>query len=219
MRKQHCQHCLSVLKRALLFACWILLHAFCSLWIFFSNNLFFFKKYLSGIPSVCQTVWVQIRPMYFSGLVLVQSVCKSYQQMTKVATSGERVKQEFTLLRTKWVLFRIDPFSEEALSTDHSKAVPLLQFVVFRARWSHAWRIFCHCSSCLLSLVSFGVFWSFGVLRCLQKTVLWLCHFLSTGIGNFRINPDFRVENFQFKQWNLTRQSFVSICFVNICLK
>ena len=48
---------------------------------FFFN--FFFQNYLSGIPSECQTIWIQI---------WVQTVCKGYQQMTKVATSGERVR-------------------------------------------------------------------------------------------------------------------------------
>ena len=43
--------------------------------IFFKIN--FFEKILSGIPSECQTVWIQIRPN-ISGLIWVQSVCKSY---------------------------------------------------------------------------------------------------------------------------------------------
>ena len=33
---------------------------FCRLLIFFKIN--FFRKILSGIPSVCQTDWIQIRP-------------------------------------------------------------------------------------------------------------------------------------------------------------
>ena len=37
---------------------------------------------------MCQTVWIQIRP---DVLIWVQTVCKGYQQMTKVATSGESV--------------------------------------------------------------------------------------------------------------------------------
>ena len=63
---------------------------FCCLWIFvFKLN---FSKNLSGIPSECLTVWIQIRPDILSGLIWVQTVCKGYQQMTKVATRGERVK-------------------------------------------------------------------------------------------------------------------------------
>ena len=50
------------------------------------------KKNLSGIPSECQTVLIQIPPEVLSGLIWVQTICKGYQQMTKVATSGERVK-------------------------------------------------------------------------------------------------------------------------------
>ena len=34
---------------------------------------------------------IQIRPYVLSGLIWVQTVCKGYQQTTKVATSGERI--------------------------------------------------------------------------------------------------------------------------------
>ena len=64
---------------------------FC-LWIFFFLKIIFFKNNLSGIPSECQTVRIQIRPDILSGLIWVQTVCKGYQLMTKVNTSGERVK-------------------------------------------------------------------------------------------------------------------------------
>ena len=52
---------------------------FCRLPIF-SKSIF--QKILSGMPSVCQTVWIQIRPDILSGLIWVQTVCKGYQQMT-----------------------------------------------------------------------------------------------------------------------------------------
>ena len=65
-----------------------------SIHYFFNSFHFacFFKKNLSGIPSEFQTVWIQIRPDILLGLIWVQTICKGYQQMTKVATSGERVK-------------------------------------------------------------------------------------------------------------------------------
>ena len=50
-------------------------------------------KNLSEIPSECQTVWIQIRPDVLFGLIWVQTLCKGYQQMTKVATSRERVNK------------------------------------------------------------------------------------------------------------------------------
>ena len=50
---------------------------------FFHDQLFFLKI-LSGIPSECQTVWIQIRPDILSGLIWVQTVCKGYQQTTLV---------------------------------------------------------------------------------------------------------------------------------------
>ena len=57
-------------------------HSFLSSADFFQNQLF--RKNLSGIPSECQTDWIQIRPTILSGLIWVQSVCKDYDQMTLV---------------------------------------------------------------------------------------------------------------------------------------
>ena len=69
-------------------------------------GLFFkltFQKNLSGIQSECQTIWIQIRHNVLSGLIWVQTVCKGYQQMTKVATSGERVRgQQGILHSSRW---------------------------------------------------------------------------------------------------------------------
>ena len=42
------------------------------------------RKIISGIPSVCQTVWIQIMPDVLSGLIYVQTVCKGDQQTTQV---------------------------------------------------------------------------------------------------------------------------------------
>ena len=55
---------------------------FCRLLFFFNIN--FLKKILSGIPSECQTDWIQIRPDKRSGLIWVQSVCKGYEQTALV---------------------------------------------------------------------------------------------------------------------------------------
>ena len=63
-----------------LIACWLIVHVFFVVCRFFQNQ--FFQKILSGMPSVCQTVWIQIRPDILSGLIWVQTVCKGYQQMT-----------------------------------------------------------------------------------------------------------------------------------------
>ena len=46
-----------------------------------------YLKILSGIPSECETAWIQIRPDILSGLIWVQTaetVCKGYQQKTLV---------------------------------------------------------------------------------------------------------------------------------------
>ena len=45
----------------------------CCRLLFFLKS--YFRKILSGIPSECQIVWIQI---------LFQTVCKGYQQMTLV---------------------------------------------------------------------------------------------------------------------------------------
>ena len=58
------------------------LHAFLSSADFFQNQLF--RKILSGIPSECLTVWIQITPDILYSLILVQTVCKVFQQMTLV---------------------------------------------------------------------------------------------------------------------------------------
>ena len=63
---------------------------FCCLLIFFKSHLF--RKIISGIPLGCQAVWAQIRPDILSGLILVQTVYKGYQQTTQVAPSKERAK-------------------------------------------------------------------------------------------------------------------------------
>ena len=50
---------------------------------FFQNQLF--RIILSGIPSECQTVWIQIKPDIMSGLIWIQTVCKGYQQTILVS--------------------------------------------------------------------------------------------------------------------------------------
>ena len=73
------RHCHSWLARQYLqgnfpcffFVCW-----------FFQNQLFW--KILSGISSECHTVCILIKSDVLSGLICVQTVCKSYQQTTLV---------------------------------------------------------------------------------------------------------------------------------------
>ena len=81
-----------------LFAYWVILHASLSSADFFQKQRI--RKFLSGIPSECQTVWVQIRPDVLSGLFWVQTVCKDYQQtMLVVAILLHRYKGgEFGIL-------------------------------------------------------------------------------------------------------------------------
>ena len=65
------------------FAYWVNFHTFLS-----SADFFFkiqlFRKIILGIPSKCQTVWIQTMPDFLSDLILVQTVCKDYPKTTQV---------------------------------------------------------------------------------------------------------------------------------------
>ena len=50
-------------------------HAFCVICECFQN--YQFQNIFSGMPSVCQTVWIQIRPGILPGLIWVQTVWKT----------------------------------------------------------------------------------------------------------------------------------------------
>ena len=56
-----------------------------------------------SIPSWCQTVWIQIRSNILLGLIWVQTVCKGYQQTTKFASNGQRVKYKTFVDTTFWL--------------------------------------------------------------------------------------------------------------------
>ena len=55
---------------------------------FFGIN--FLKKETSGTLSERQTAWIQIRTDILLPLIWDQTVCKGYQQITKVAASKEK---------------------------------------------------------------------------------------------------------------------------------
>ena len=87
-------------------AYWVIFHAFCCLLIF-QNHLFW--KILSGIPSKCQAIWIQVRPIILSGLIWVKTVCKGYQQTTLVGKSLSRHgfwKGEFHVIPSVFVTRR-----------------------------------------------------------------------------------------------------------------
>ena len=62
---------------------------------FFQNQLL--KKILSGIPSECQTVWIEIRPEFLSSLIWVETLCRGNQQMTLGDTELKAVYLKFGL--------------------------------------------------------------------------------------------------------------------------
>ena len=67
---------------------WLILYCINSLspglffMLFLSSADFFTMNFFinSGIPSECQADWIQIKPDVLSGLIWVQTVCKSYKQ-------------------------------------------------------------------------------------------------------------------------------------------
>ena len=68
-------------------ACWVILHDLFSVSSAdFLQNLLF-RKNLSGTLSVLQTVWIQIRIHVLLVLIWVQTVCKDFQQTSKVTAS------------------------------------------------------------------------------------------------------------------------------------
>ena len=50
---------------------------------------YFLSKISFTTPIECQTVWIQIRPAILSSLILDQTVCKGYQQATKLAANKQ----------------------------------------------------------------------------------------------------------------------------------
>ena len=64
--------------------------------IFFFNQ--HFSKDLASIPLECQTLGIQIRPDILSGHDLGQTVCKGYQQMTRVTASNFVARIEINIL-------------------------------------------------------------------------------------------------------------------------
>ena len=59
-----------------------------------------FKIFLSGTLSECQPFWI---------LMWVQTVCKGYQQTTKVTACKERAKKAYTgPFRMKWPIYKHD---------------------------------------------------------------------------------------------------------------
>ena len=54
---------------------WVILEFAC----FFGLMIDFFQEYNVPSGSMCQIVWIQIRPNILLGLILVQTVCNGYQ--------------------------------------------------------------------------------------------------------------------------------------------
>ena len=82
------------------FACWVMFHASFVLCWFFQNKLF--QKIISVTLFKCQRVCIQIRTGILPVLIWIQTFCKGYQQMTKVATSKKRVKISSIFIMSKW---------------------------------------------------------------------------------------------------------------------
>ena len=79
---------------------------------FFQNQLF--PNIILGIPSECQTDWIQIRPDNLSGLIWVQTVCKGYQQTTQgqVSTVNSCMLGNFHAFLSSVDFFKISFFEK-----------------------------------------------------------------------------------------------------------
>ena len=96
------------------FANWVILHAFCCLLIFF--KIFFFQRFLSGIPSEGQTVWSS----KICGLIWVQTV---HKKLSADDTTDKRVLKEFASS-----VFAIIPFPlHKILSVSQLKMCCIMQ--------------------------------------------------------------------------------------------
>ena len=63
---------------------------------FFLNLFVHFSEILPETLSECQAVCIQISSYVLSVLISVQTVCKGYQQTSKVAADKERVRKNRT---------------------------------------------------------------------------------------------------------------------------
>ena len=86
--------------------------SFCHLLNFFNIN--FFEKKLSGIPSECQTGWIQIKYDVSLGLIWVQSVCKGYEHTT---LGGNELKQQRLFNGRQFVIY-FNPYTSSVLDSD-----------------------------------------------------------------------------------------------------
>ena len=77
-------------QRQIIFACWVILHAFLSSMDFFFYLTFPKRKFFRNIIRVSNSLNPD-QARRFVGPDLVQTVCKGYQQTANVAISGERV--------------------------------------------------------------------------------------------------------------------------------
>ena len=74
-----------VFVKHLLFACWVILSA-----DIFENNIFKNKSLINTIVELCKQLESKLGPLSELCLIRIASVCKEYQQMTKVVTSSAK---------------------------------------------------------------------------------------------------------------------------------
>ena len=75
-------------------------------WFFFFQNQLFWKRF-SGIPSECQTVWIQIRPDILSGLIWFQTICPKVISRSDGA-SRQRVSFACFFSSDSWFFFKMN---------------------------------------------------------------------------------------------------------------
>ena len=141
-------------------------------------HILLFGCWIFSIPSECRTVWIQIRPNILSGLTWVQTVCKGYQQMKKVATSWQRVKcRTFwyyflakTLAKVNFILLQPFPFGS---SVGYNKfwARVSSESVTFTLTWPRGTGIVLHSGTPILPILG-----PTEPTQCLILSLGWLTH-------------------------------------------
>ena len=114
-RNVDCNYCLQCLLKPYMFPRYLCLLG--NFVCFFVVYGFFSKSILSGIPSECQTVWIQIKSVILSGLVLVQTVCKA----DKADNSNRQIIKTtiFTTITSKITVFICLFTNNESITSFH----------------------------------------------------------------------------------------------------
>ena len=99
--------------------------------VFFHDDFFqiqLFRKIISGIPSECQTVWIQIRPDVLWGLIWVQTVCKGNQ--TTPVSKALNLHIHMHRFRMGWTLYQLFTFGQKTVTKVYLSTCSLIMLAL-----------------------------------------------------------------------------------------